>query len=789
MRHQIFFLLLFTCTTLSAQEFTQTLRGSVIDQENLHQLAGATVQLLTSSPTLGIVVDEQGQFRFDDVPVGRHQLLVTYLGYETRRLDNILLSSGKEVVLEIKMEESFTQIDEIVLTAERNRQQPLNEMAVVSAKMFSVEDTQRFAATLFDPARMAQTFAGVAGGGEDLENEIVIRGNSPRGLLWRLEGIDIPNPNHFANPAGSGGAVSMLSASTLSNSDFFTGAFPAEYGEALAGVFDLRLRTGNNQTRESSFMFGALGTEVSLEGPFRAKGQSSYLINYRYSTLAILKPFLKDFLGDVVPTYQDLSFKFNFPTQKMGTISLFGLWGDNDASSSAEPDQSQWTEAGDEESFFERSKLKVTGLRHQISLSENTYWRTVVAHTTDEYNDEATEFLPEENYRERLLTRSTFENKLWRIHTSLNTKFNAKSSLRLGGFFTHWEYILKSENNDIDTETISTFFDDKGATNRFQAYAQWKWRWQENLSLLSGLHWSALQLNNTHSFDPRLSLRWQINPKTNLNFSLGKHSQHQHPSTYLVEEITDNAQRTRPNLNLDFTKAIHYVIGINHRFTPQLLLTAELYYQDLYDVPIQAEEGKVGSLLNSSSIWDILGAGEVTNKGQGRNYGIDLTLDKQFAKGYYFLMTASLYDSSFTAQDGRRFPTQYAGRYLLNLLYGKEWKARKRNNRTWNFNVRYSLRGGNRYTEINQEQSIRDDELTFFEDRAFALQYPNYSRIDTGVRYTINKAKSTHAFMLDFQNFFNRKNIHSQVFDLDDRQTTTYYQSGLIPNFNYRITF
>ena len=169
MRHQIFSLLLFTCTTLSAQEFTQTLLGQVIDQENLHQLAGATVQLLTSSPTLGIVVDEQGQFRFDDVPVGRHQLLVTYLGYETRRLDNILLSSGKEVVLEIKMEESFTQIDEIVLTAERNRQQPLNEMAVVSAKMFSVEDTQRFAATLFDPARMAQTFAGVAGGGEDLE--------------------------------------------------------------------------------------------------------------------------------------------------------------------------------------------------------------------------------------------------------------------------------------------------------------------------------------------------------------------------------------------------------------------------------------------------------------------------------------------------------------------------------------------------------------------------------------------------------------------------------------------
>ena len=372
MRHQIFFLLLFTCTTVSAQEFTQTLRGSVIDQENLYQLAGATVQLLTSSPTLGIVVDEQGQFRFDDVPVGRHQLLVTYLGYETRRLDNILLSSEKEVVFEIKMEESLTQIDEIVLTAERNRQQPLNEMAVVSAKMFSVENTQRFAATLFDPARMAQTFAGVAGGGEDLENEIVIRGNSPRGLLWRLEGIDIPNPNHFANPAGSGGAVSMLSASTLSNSDFFTGAFPAEYGEALAGVFDLRLRTGNNQTRESSFMFGALGTEVSLEGPFRAEGQSSYLINYRYSPLAILKPFLKDFLGDVVPTYQDLSFKFNFPTQKMGTISLFGLWGDNDASSSAEPDQSQWTEAGDEESFFERSKLKVTGLRHQISLSENT---------------------------------------------------------------------------------------------------------------------------------------------------------------------------------------------------------------------------------------------------------------------------------------------------------------------------------------------------------------------------------------------------------------------------------
>lgn len=218
-------------------------------------------------------------------------MVVQMVGYEEVILSQIELKSAKELVLEIEMQEAVARFDEVVISGRKNKEKPVNEMASVSARSFTVEETSRYAAAAFDPAGMAQNFAGVTSGGDDLYNEIVVRGNSPKGVLWRLEGVEIANPNHFAAGGGQGGAISMLSSTTLGNSDFYTGAFPAEYGNALSGVFDLKLRKGNTQKRESSFMIGALGLEVGTEGPLSKKYGGSYLVNYRYSTLGFMIRF------------------------------------------------------------------------------------------------------------------------------------------------------------------------------------------------------------------------------------------------------------------------------------------------------------------------------------------------------------------------------------------------------------------------------------------------------------------------------------------------------------------
>jgi hypothetical protein len=284
---KIYFLLLplVISFSLQAQMLTQTIRGTVIDKVSQTTLPGASIILVNSDPLIGTTTDPDGNFKLTQIPVGTHTIRISFIGYKEVTLPNILVNSGKEVVLTIPIDEDITQLDEIVIRPDLEKNKPLNEMATVSTRAFSVEETRRFAAAVNDPARAAVSFAGVVSA-DDGSNSISIRGNSPFGLLWRMEGVDIPNPNHFADVGSSGGGISILSSQLLANSDFSTGAFPAEYGNALAGVFDLNLRKGNNEKHEYTVQAGFLGMDVAMEGPFAKNYRGSYLINYRYSTLS-----------------------------------------------------------------------------------------------------------------------------------------------------------------------------------------------------------------------------------------------------------------------------------------------------------------------------------------------------------------------------------------------------------------------------------------------------------------------------------------------------------------------
>jgi len=232
--------------SFSLQTFAQngTIKGQVIDQQSEIPLIGATVVVVDTDPVIGAVTDLDGYFSLKNVPLGRVAVSVSYLGYEPLTLPNVEVVAGKETNLDITLTEGIS-LNEIVVTSDATgKDQAINEMSLVSARQFSVEEVNRYSGGRMDVARLASNFAGVSTP-DDQRNDIVIRGNSPTGVLWRLEGTPIPSPNHFSTLGTTGGPVSALNPNILKNSDFVTSAFPAEYGNAIAGVFDLGFRKGN----------------------------------------------------------------------------------------------------------------------------------------------------------------------------------------------------------------------------------------------------------------------------------------------------------------------------------------------------------------------------------------------------------------------------------------------------------------------------------------------------------------------------------------------------------------
>ncbi|HFB99200.1 MAG TPA: TonB-dependent receptor, partial [Phaeodactylibacter sp.] len=591
---------------------TQTIKGTVIDKDSKMPLIGANVIITSTSEVMGTSTDLDGNFKITDVPIGRHSIEITYLGYERSSLQSVLLTSGKELSLNVELQEAINQITdkEIVVIAKHDKTKAINELATVSARSFSVEETARYAASLFDPARMASNYAGVTvgGGSDDLFNEIIVRGNSPKGVLWRLEGIEIPNPNHFGAAGNSGGGISMLSSTTLSNSDFYTGAFPSEFGNATSGVFDLSMRKGNNEKREYSFMFGLLGVEAGVEGPFSDSYKGSYLINYRYSTLGLLDKIGFNPAGDILPAYQDLSFKINLPTKRAGTFAIFGLGGRNIADQAAIADTTKWTDPDDDKwTFTEIQTVGTIGVSHKIILSERSYLRTVVAASSDGFEAEHSYLIPRENYKEVLDEVTSFDNKTIRGVMTYTNKLNSKNTFQTGGIFSHQKFSFKAQEYDSDASAWEVFLNNSGKSQLIQAYAHWKHRFDEKWTLNSGFHYTYFALNGSQSLEPRLALKWKRNAKQVWSAAIGWHSKPEHIAFYFVEKTEEGKPRTTPYKNVDMTKSLQMVIGYDQKINDQLQLKIEAYYQYLYDVPIIDEPGSKSSIINTQEIWDILG--------------------------------------------------------------------------------------------------------------------------------------------------------------------------------------
>ncbi len=762
----------------------QTIKGTVVDKQSQATLPGVNIILVGSSPLIGTTTDIDGNFRLEAVPVGRNAIQISFMGYESVTLGNLLLNSAKELDLHIELQESIQKLDEVVVKAQDDKRNSINAMGTVSIRTFSVEEAARYSGSLQDPSKMAQNFAGVSGA-SDSRNDIIIRGNSPVGLLWRVEGIDVPSPNHFASLGSTGGPVSMLNINNLSNSDFMTGAWSPNYGNALSGVFDLNLRNGNADKREYLGQVGFNGFELGAEGPFKKGSGASYLVNYRYSTLGLISLMgINLGTGAAVPQYQDLTFKINIPTKKAGRFTLWGIGGISHINFEADPNDSTNLYSGGNQNSTFGSTTGMVGASHTYFFNPKTYQKFVLA-ASSAISDGKIDSISSENNSVWPITAFNRRQNKYSFNYKLNHKFNANHTLT-GGVFGDVYQIHIIDSVRADSVSFRTISDMDNTAFLVQSFLNWQWRPSDRFSLNLGVHSQHFFLSKSNSVEPRLGLKYTINAKHSLTLGVGMHSQLQPITVYFIEERDGAGNVSSPNKSLDFSKSLHSVLGYEWFMNDQMRLKTELYYQYLYNIPVENTSSSF-SMLNQGADFTFPTNTNLENKGTGYNYGVELTLEKFYNRGYYFLLTASVFQSKYEGSDGVERNTAFNGNYVLNALGGKEFKLGRKT--ALSFDTKITYAGGRRYTPIDltlsqtYQTEIRDEKV------AFSEQYKEYFRFDFKISFRYNGKRTTQQFGVDLQNLTGSKNVFAQGFNPTSGRIGTVYQRGFFPDVQYKIYF
>jgi hypothetical protein len=767
---------------LFAQNNTQNIRGVVTDKLSQTPLTGVVVQIASIQKSSSS--DANGNFTLSNIPPDRYDISATFLGYKTITIPNVVVTSGKEVIIDIAMEESYKQIGEVLVKA-NNKEGTVNKLATVSARTFSMEEVNRYAGGRSDPARLAANFAGVSAP-DDSRNDIVIRGNSPVGVLWRIDGMNVTNPNHFASVGTTGGAVSALNTNLLKNSDFFTSAFPAEYGNATAGVFDLGFRNGNNKKSETTLQMGVItGLEATTEGPFSKKSDASYLIGYRYALAGVAQTLGVDIGTTATPSYQDLSFKINSGKSKFGKFSLFGIL----ATSTIEiAGGSSNTLYGNGNQVDFASKIGIVGLNHIKQINAKSYISTTAGlnysspdQTGYSYDrPTSTSFIKEVN---------NVAKTSYNFSTSYNSKINARLFFKAGiqDEIIGLDLFYKSKNMILDS--YQQIWDYNSSTNFAQAFAHFKYSLTEKLNLNAGVHAQQFFLNNSTAIEPRLGLTYLVTNKSSFNFGYGLHSQMQPINVYFLQSTDANGTTVYNNKNLDFTKSHHVVLGYNIQPFNDWRIKSEVYYQSIYNVPVTSFSSSY-SMLNTGSTFKTDLQDSLVNSGTGENYGMELTLEKFFSKGYYGLFTSSIYSSKYVGSDGIERNSAFNGKYVFNILAGKEWKVGAQKRNKFSADIKFTNAGGRAYTPIDLTASNATGREQLSTD-AYSSYYDNYYRLDVKVGFVLNssKRKLSQSFSLDLQNVTDHDNVFSMSYDNRMQSLNTTYQLGFFPNVIYKLQF
>jgi len=776
-------LLFFLLAQAKAQnEITQTIRGRVVDRQSQMSIPGATVVISSLSPVKATISDMDGYYRLENVPIGRIDITCSFLGYAPQALSNIIISSGKEMLINFELEETAISLEEFVVKGYSRKDKPVNRMAVISARSFTLEETGRYAGSYGDPARMAANYAGVMTG-RDNRNDIVIRGNSSMGVLWRLDDIEISNPSHYAALGTTGGPLTMLNSNMLANSDFLSGAFPAEFGNALSGVFDLKMRTGNNEKREHWFQTGWNGLEFGTEGPFSKKKKASYIVAYRYSILEIIRAAGIDLGLD--PKYQDLNLKINLPYAK-GRFDIIGLGGISAINIfDSKKKQKNWMfdEAG--ENVANSSTMGMLTLTNLHFLNEKTRVKSAIALTGAMVESKIDTFSLQ-NMTPALKAGEKSSEIRYTFSSTLKRKINIKSDIDWGVVFDIYDFSY--QDSTLRNNTFIWDTDAQGQMHLLRTFAQYHYKFSDAFSLITGLNYQYLTLNKSKALEPRVALKWDVSALHSLYTGFGIHSQIQPRMTYFAQSLTTAGNYVRNNTGLDFSKSRHYVVGHDYLLNEYLRLKSELYYQSLYNIPVKPSLGAY-SMLNSGVEYFVGREDSLVNDGTGRNYGIEMTLERFFNNNYFFLITASLYNSEYTGADNIKRSTAFNSNYLFNAVGGYEIKIGHQKSGALIFGLRFTWNGGRPYVPFDVPATLEKGYEVLDWENAYKVRHEDYKRLSLRIGIRRNRAKYSSEWVMDFQHRTDYTSIYIERIDVHTGKIHNYQKMSFYPLSTWKINF
>ncbi len=777
----------------------ETLRGTVKDAISGEPLIGATVKIVELQ-NAAAVADYDGNFLINISQGGRYTIETNYIGYEPSVMKEVLISGAKEVVLDIALRERSTELVEVTVKPRINKEATVNPTVLTGGVMLSMEEANRYAGGVNDPARLVTAFAGVSGSNDD--NGLSVHGNAPERMQYRIEGVEVFTPNHFNDVWSAGyGMVSGLNSNIIGNSDFFTSTFNANYANALSGVFDVRMRNGNNTKNENILHLGSVFEELTLEGPLSKKNNSSYIVNYRYGFSTIVdKLGLIDTEGSQWGL-QDFSWKLNFPTKKAGTFSIFGL-GMYDTIWDKRLDPEDTHSAYDASNTDANLLQILAGVSHKIRLNNKWTWRTTAAYNSQHIKADTyyyglvrdangvltTPLVYEEPETRYLFAKQKQNEDRLLLNTELSKQISPKWLTQFGAEYSHRFFNLSYSSVDYlyaNLNTMKTYTDMKDNTGVASTFWQNLITLSDKFSMSLGLSANYFLLSKDFSPEPRVSMKWMPNDKNSISFGYGLHSMIEKLDAYFYRDI--NGILTNKDLGL--TKAHHLLASYMYKINGNMNIRLNLFYQYGFDVPV----GTNGSNYCVTNRFYAYTDEPLVSKGNTRNYGGDITLEHYMSHGFFGQTNFSLFKSEYRGEDKVWRNQLFDRGFMFKILGGKEWMIGKN---VLNVSAKYSVQGGLRYTPIDVDQmranvdaGIIDDKPIYKNGEEFSKRFHPTGMVDLTVSYKINKKKVSHTIAFESLNILGAEAPQWQRFDFATRVVRTDKSGISMPNIFYRLDF
>ena len=734
-----FICLLITQTTLAFQG-QGTLSGTVTDAKTGETIPGATIQILETS--LGAITDANGYYSIPNIPAKTYNVQASFVGYETMVKYYVVVRSGGTPDLNFSLKESVSELGEVIVTAnpfEKIEETPL------SIQKLSAEEIATYPGGNNDIAKVVQSLPGVGGSVGGFRNDVIIRGGAPNENVYYLDGIEIPNINHFSTQGSAGGPVGLLNVSFFEGVTLSTSAFGAQYDNVLSGVLQFDQRNGNNRDLKTNIRVGSSETALTFEGPlFKGNNEASrtsFIVSARRSYLQLLF----ELIGlPILPDYWDYQYKITHKIDDYNELIITGVGSVDDFRVNALDEFDEEQQATQDQVPIIKQESNTAGISWKSRFKDGSGFTTLALSNNRLKNDFS-------QYEDNLNQTGLFLNNV-SIESETKLRFNYTKFMNdwtvSGGSIVQ---IADYENETLDLVNNFQYFSELNFL-RYGVYGQANRSFADNrFSLSLGLRFDGNTFtedgnNFLETFSPRISGSYTFDEarKWSVNASLGRYFK---IPPYTILGFRDNAG-VAVNQNARYIRSDHAVLGLEYLVTPSARFTLEGFYKRYDNYPVSLTDQV--SLANLGGDFSVLGNEPIASVGLGRTYGLEFLYQKKFTNNYYAILAYTLYRSEFTAFDDDNFlPSAWDSRHLLTFTGGYKW------GKNWELSLRTRYLGRTPFAPVDEAATLANYPSIILDYSQIGTQrLDTFNQTDIRIDKKWNYEKWTLNIFLEVQNFF-----------------------------------